>query len=68
MDRRNQTKTGLIKAIKLENFRMYNLRNDPKRSIDEASENLKKFESMKREMVELHNEIVVEAIDWREFS
>ena len=68
MDRRNQTKTGLIKAIKLENFRMYNLRNDPKRSIDEASENLEKFESMKREMVELHNEIVVEAIDWREFS
>lgn len=59
---------GMIKATKLVNFRMYNLRNDPKQTTDVASENPEIFESMKRKMVELHNEIVSEAIDWREFS
>jgi len=59
---------GMIKATKLENFRMYNLRNDPKQTTDVASENPEIFESMKRKMLELHNEIVKEAIDWREFS
>lgn len=58
----------MIKATKLVNFRMYNLRNDPKQTTDVASENPEIFESMKRKMVELHNEIVSEAIDWREFS
>jgi arylsulfatase A len=33
-----------------------------------APENPEIFESMKRIMVELHQEIVEEAIDWREFS
>ncbi len=59
---------GMIKATQLENFRMYNLRNDPKQTTDVAAENPEIFESMKRKMVELHNEIVNEAIDWREFS
>ncbi|MBD3631133.1 hypothetical protein [Cyclobacterium sp.] len=58
----------MIKTTQLENFRMYNLRNDPKQTTDVASENPEIFESMKRKMMQLHQEIVHEAIDWREFS
>ncbi|WP_439484497.1 sulfatase [Cyclobacterium plantarum] len=59
---------GMIKTTQLENFRMYNLRNDPKQTNDVASENPEIFELMKRKMLQLHQEIVHEAIDWREFS
>ncbi|WP_339925604.1 sulfatase [uncultured Cyclobacterium sp.] len=59
---------GIIKETKLQNFRLYNLRNDPKQSKDVSSENPEVFEGMKKEMIKLHEEIVKEAIDWRDFS
>jgi arylsulfatase A len=59
---------GLIKETGLENFRLFNLRNDPKQLFDVSSENPEKFESMKEQMMELHKEIVAEAIDWRDFE
>ena len=59
---------GMIKETKLQNFRLYNLRNDPKQTMDVSAENPKVFENMKREMIKLHQEIVEEAIDWRDFS
>ncbi|WP_339902959.1 hypothetical protein [uncultured Cyclobacterium sp.] len=59
---------GMIKETKLVNFRLYNLRNDPKQNKDVSSDNPEVFESMKKEMIRLHDEIVEEAIDWRSFS
>ncbi|EPR67642.1 sulfatase [Cyclobacterium qasimii] len=59
---------GLIKETKLQNFRLFNLRNDPKQTKDVSAENPEVFENMKREMIQLHEEIVAEAIDWRDFS
>jgi arylsulfatase A len=59
---------GMIKTTKLENFRLYNLRNDPQQKMDVASEHPEIFHAMKIKMVDLHQEIVREAIDWRNFS
>lgn len=59
---------GMIKETGLKNFRLYNLRNDPKQNLDVASENPEKFEALKQKMLELHKEIVAEAIDWRSFQ
>ena len=59
---------GMIKETKLINFRLYNLRNDPKQNKDVSSENPEIFESLKNEMIQLHEEIVEEALDWRSFS
>jgi arylsulfatase A len=59
---------GMIKETKLVNFRLYNLRNDPKQIREVSSDNPEVFESMKKEMIRLHDEIVEEAIDWRSFS
>jgi|GEM_PF-2972974 len=36
--------------------------------MDVSDENPEVFENMKREMINLHQEIVEEAIDWRDFS
>ena len=59
---------GMIKETKLQNFRLYNLRNDPKQTTDVSLENPGVFEAMKKKMVILHDEIVDEAIDWRDFT
>ena len=59
---------GMIKETKLQNFRLYNLRNDPKQTMDVSLENPEVFETMVEKMIKLHDEIVKEAIDWRDFS
>lgn len=59
---------GMIKETELVNFRLYNLRNDPKQNSNVSSDNPEKFESLKKKMIELHKEIVTEARDWRKFE
>ncbi|WP_339713047.1 sulfatase [Cyclobacterium amurskyense] len=59
---------GMIKETKLQNFRLYNLRNDPKQTKDVSAENPEVFEKMIKEMIKLNQEIVEEAMDWRDFS
>lgn len=59
---------GMIKETSLENFRLYNLRNDPKQLKDLSQDHPDILESMKTEMFELHQEIVTEAMDWRYFE
>ena len=58
----------MIKETKLQNFRLYNLRNDPKQTKDVSAENPEVFEKMIKEMIKLNQEIVEEAMDWRDFS
>lgn len=60
---------GMIKETQLENFRLYNLRSDPKQNVENVALDYPDiYESMKKKMIELHQEIVAEAIDWRDFE
>lgn len=59
---------GKIKKTRLENFRLFNLRKDPMQNKNVASDNPEIFKSMKEKLLGLHNEIVKEAIDWRDFE
>jgi arylsulfatase A len=65
----NEELIGMIKGTALNNFRLFNLRSDPKQNTENlASENPIIFESMKAKMIELHKDIVHEAVDWRKFE
>ena len=59
---------GDIKRTELTNFRLYNLRSDPRQQHDLSERRPRRFEAMKRTMLEMHAEIVAEAFDWREFE
>lgn len=60
---------GMIKETELENFRLYNLRSDPKQNLENvASDYPEIYESMKKKMIDLHKEVVAEAVDWRDFE
>ena len=59
---------GDVKAAGLTNFRLYNLREDPAQQHDLAEQHPRRFEQMKKAMIELHKEIVAEAVDWREWE
>jgi arylsulfatase A len=56
---------GEVKATKLKNFRLYNLREDPHQDTDVSAEHAERFERMKREMNSLHQEVVADGPDWR---
>jgi len=56
---------GDIKKTDLINFRLYNLRKDPKQENDLASQQPERFAKMKQQMLDLHREVVTEAYDWR---
>jgi arylsulfatase A len=64
----NEEWIALIKKSGLINFRLYNLEKDPGQQTDVAAANSKKFEAMKKNMIDLHREVVAEAIDWRTFT
>jgi arylsulfatase A len=59
---------GLVKKTRFKNFRLYNLKDDPSQEINVASEHPEIFESMKTKMINLHDDVVKEAIDWRYFN
>lgn len=60
---------GMIKETRLKNFRLYNLRRDPGQGGESVTDDYPKvFDSMKADLIALHNEIVKEAIDWRTFT
>lgn len=59
---------GLIKQTKLVNFRLFNVREDPGQHHDVAKENPRKLKAMTKKMIDLHKEVVAEAIDWRDFK
>ena len=58
----------MIKETGLENFRLYNLRNDPRQLEDLSQDHPEILASMKQKMLKLHQEIVAEAMDWRHFE
>lgn len=65
----NEEWIGMIKNTSLKNFRLFNLRSDPKQDKENlAMEYPLIFESLKIKMMDLHKEIVEEAIDWRKFE
>ncbi len=68
INRFNEEWIGMIKETELTNFRLYNLREDIKQENDVSQQNMKILESLKRKMIDLHNEIIEEAIDWRYFE
>lgn len=60
---------GMVKETGLKNFRLYNLREDPEQNnVNVARGNPQRLESMKKKMINLHKEVVAEAIDWRDFT
>lgn len=59
---------GDVKETELTHFRLYNLREDPEQQHDLSNEYPERFEQMKRSMIQLHKEIVAEAVDWREWE
>ena len=59
---------GMVKKTRLTNFRLYNLREDPGQQNDLSEEKPKVFQNMKEKLVALHNDVVEEAIDWRDFE
>lgn len=59
---------GMVKETGLTNFRLYNLRKDPGQQKDLAKENPAKYAQLKKKLLELHREVVIEAIDWRIFE
>jgi arylsulfatase A len=56
---------GDIKAAKLVNFQLYNLRRDAAQTEDVADEFPEIFAHLKSSMVALHKEVMEEAPDWR---
>ena len=56
---------GKVKRTGLTNFRLYNVRRDPAQKHNVAAEHPGRLEAMKREMIELHKDVVAEAYDWR---
>lgn len=59
---------GMVKETGLENFRLYNLKNDPGQKVDLSLDYPDKLKSMMDLMIPLHEEIVEEAIDWRHYE
>ena len=64
----NEEWIGMIKETSLENFRLYNLRDDPKQLKDLSQDHPEILKLMKEKMLKLHQEIVAEAMDWRYFE
>ena len=56
---------GPIKAAKLVNFRLYNLRKDPGQGSNLAEKQQEVFRRMKAKMLTLHADVMNEAYDWR---
>ena len=56
---------GDIKRTGLVNFRMFNLKEDPRQEWDLAEEDPQRLEMMKRAMISLHRDVVEEGFDWR---
>jgi arylsulfatase A-like enzyme len=56
---------GPIKAAKLVNFRLYNIRTDPAQQKDLSGEQVTVFRAMRRLMISLHKDVMAEAYDWR---
>jgi arylsulfatase A len=56
---------GDIKKTGLENFRLYNLRQDPGQKTDLGGREPERLRRMKRMMTELHADVMKEAYDWR---
>lgn len=59
---------GDIKAAKLVNFRLYHLPNDPGQKEDLATAEPERFEAMKKKMTMLHQDVLAEAFDWRDYK
>lgn len=57
---------GPIKATKLTNFRLYNLRTDHGQKSNLAEEQSDVLRRMKQKMLALHADVMREAYDWRE--
>jgi arylsulfatase A len=57
-----------IKETDLTNFRLYNLREDPRQEQDLSERYPERFKAMKQTMLQMHEEIVEEAIDWRQWE
>tara|TARA_R110000868_G_scaffold1647_4_gene13290 strand:+ start:14266 stop:15672 length:1407 start_codon:yes stop_codon:yes gene_type:complete len=65
----NEEWIGLVKTSRLTHFRLFNLINDPGQNFElKASDYPEDFESMKMKLIQLHGEIVNEALDWRKFE
>jgi hypothetical protein len=56
---------GPIKAAKLVNFRLYNIRTDPAQQNDISGEHPDVYRAMKQAMISLHGDVMAEAYDWR---
>ncbi len=59
---------GPIKETKLQNFRLYNLKEDAAQDNDLSSKYPERLDEMKKSMQALHQDVVTEAFDWRSFS
>ena len=56
---------GDIKKTPLINFRLHNLRTDATQDIDLSEKEPETFARMKKQMLELHRDVMKEAFDWR---
>ena len=56
---------GDIKAAKLVNFRMFNLKKDPGQTTELSGQHPEVFDEMKKKMRVLHADVMAEAYDWR---
>ncbi|MGY8770703.1 MAG: sulfatase-like hydrolase/transferase [Pirellulales bacterium] len=56
---------GPIKETKLIYLRLYNLRKDPKQETDLSKDQAEIFQKMKKQMFDLHADVMQEAFDWR---
>jgi arylsulfatase A len=56
---------GDIKATALTNFRLHNLRADATQDTDLSGKEPETFSRMKKQMLELHRNVMDEAFDWR---
>ncbi len=57
---------GPIKKTELVNLRLYNLREDPRQSVNLAEKQPHIFQRMKQQMLTLHADVIKEAYDWRQ--
>jgi arylsulfatase A len=55
---------AFLKRAKLDRFEMYNLREDLAQATDLSARHAERFETMKRQMVKLHGEVVAEGPVW----
>jgi arylsulfatase A len=53
-----------LKQAKLNRFELYNLREDLAQTKDRAAEEPQRFQSMRRQMIDLHREIIAEGPTW----